>query len=107
VKVSVFLFIISSNLPVNSHNQHKLEADVSNLIFLPLSFPGRACLHILKKSLKSVVLKNIWMGKIIRQMLTYRVISCSSPERIIISQTSFMGTPNSMRILYNTSLTES
>jgi hypothetical protein len=43
-------------------------------------------------------------GKIIRRMFTYTDFIVCFIIHILISLTIFMGTPNSMRILYNTSL---
>jgi hypothetical protein len=42
--------------------------------------------------------------ELIRQMFTYTDVLYVSFKHVLISLTSFMGTPNSIRILYNTSL---
>jgi hypothetical protein len=62
-----------------------------------------------KAKLEAVAIKHFLVldllnRKIIRQCLPMRILLYISFKHIFFSLTCFMGTPNSMRILYNTSL---
>jgi hypothetical protein len=48
--------------------------------------------------------RSFWIGKLSDKCLPIWTLLYVSFKHILITLTSFMGTPNSMRILYNTSL---
>jgi hypothetical protein len=53
-------------------------------------------------------LRKFWIGKLSDKCLSLRALLYVSFKHILISLNSFMGNPNSMRLLYNIShLTES
>jgi hypothetical protein len=65
--------------------------------------------HILKKILKAVVIEHpcfrpFWIGNLSDKCLPIQTLLYVSFNHILMNLTSFMGTPSSMRILYNTSL---
>jgi hypothetical protein len=47
---------------------------------------------------------SFWIGKLSDKCIPIRTLLYISFKHILISLTSFTGTPNSVRILYNTSL---
>jgi hypothetical protein len=61
------------------------------------------------QSCKAVVIKHLLAlsildGKTVRQIFTYMDMTICFIEDILMNLTIFMGIPNSIRILYNTSL---
>jgi hypothetical protein len=48
--------------------------------------------------------RSFWIRKLSDKCLPIWTLLCVSVKNILINLTSLMGTPNSMRILYNTSL---
>jgi hypothetical protein len=101
------------HLPVDSHYQHTLEYDVSHSISVPSGFLGPSYDIFYKAKLKSSddraspCFRPFWRGKFPDKCLSIQTLLYVWFKHILINLTSFMGTPKSMRILYNTSfLTE-
>jgi hypothetical protein len=102
--------MVSMLSPSNSHHQYKPKTDVSHSILVPSGFSWTSLMAYSKAKLKSSCdkaspcFKPFWKGKLSEKCLHIQTLLYVSLKHLLMSLTHFMGTPNSIRILYNTSL---
>jgi hypothetical protein len=95
---------------LQKYHQHRPAADMSHLISVPPGFFWTYLVVYSKEKFNSngdkasLCFRPFWIGNTPDKYLPIRTLLYISFQHILISLTSFMGTPNSMRILYNTSL---
>jgi hypothetical protein len=110
IKVCFFSVLYLCHLPVDLCHQHTPEADVWHLISVTPDFSWTILMAYSKAKLKSSGDKAspcfilFWIGKISEKCLRIQTLLFFLFRHTLINLTSFMGTPDSMRILYNTSI---